>query len=69
MERTIIKRENFISCRTTKTEKEALLKMASLENRKPSEMMRELIREGLKNRGLDMPRITNNTVFIQGKGI
>ena len=44
---------DFIHFRVTPTEKEALSILALLENRKPSEMMRELIREGVRNRDID----------------
>jgi hypothetical protein len=46
------KRREFIHFRVTPKEKQALEVMATYEGRSPSEMMRELLREGVNNRGL-----------------
>jgi hypothetical protein len=50
----------LINFRATRDEKEALHILSSLERRTKSEMMRELIREGLRNRGLDIYNMSEN---------
>ncbi len=47
-------REKFVSFRVSSNEKQGLEIMAAIENRSQSEMLRELIREGLKARGIDL---------------
>jgi hypothetical protein len=47
------KRNEFIHFRVTETERRALDLLSISECRNPSEMMRELLREGLKKRGFD----------------
>lgn len=56
----MVSRILYIHCRVTEEEKNALAAIAARDFRSPSEMMRELIREGLRNRGLsigDIPTI------------
>ena len=49
-----IYRNHYINCRVSPREKEKMKILAAIENRTISEMMRELIREGMKNRGIDL---------------
>ena len=48
------KRDLFIHFRVNRIEKEALKVLASLENRKPSELLRELIRDGLQEHNINL---------------
>lgn len=50
-------KEEFVHFRVYPKEKAALEVLSTLESRNKSEMMRELIREGLQNRGLDFTSI------------
>jgi hypothetical protein len=54
-----IRRDESIHIKVNHVEKQALHVLASLEKRNPSEMLRELLREGLKNRDLDLVSISN----------
>jgi hypothetical protein len=47
-----IKRKEKVGLRINEFEREAIEKLAELEQRTLSEMMRELLREGMKERGL-----------------
>jgi len=47
-------REKFVNCRVSDNEKQGLEILAAIENRSISEMLRELIREGMKSRGVEM---------------
>lgn len=47
-------REKFVKARVSSNEKQGLEILAAVENRSQSEMIRELIREGMKNRGIEM---------------
>lgn len=47
------KKDEYINCRLTKNERSALNIMANSEGRSVSEMLRELIRECAKRRGLN----------------
>jgi len=49
-----INRDKFVNFRLSHEEKQSLKIMAGLEHRSQSEMMRALIREGLKIRGIDI---------------
>jgi hypothetical protein len=46
------KRRDFIHFRVTPQEKKVLEYLSIIENRNPSEMMRELLREGAEKRGV-----------------
>ena len=47
-------REKYVNCRLSDDEKQGLIIMANIESRTQSEMLRELIREGLSRRGIDI---------------
>ena len=55
----ITKREIFVQFRVNPKEKQALHILASLENRKPSELIRELIRDGIQKHDLDFYNLEN----------
>jgi uncharacterized protein (DUF1778 family) len=52
----MIERTERVSARTHPDEKRALAKLARIERRTPSDVLRQLIREEAKRRGLWPPR-------------
>ena len=61
----IQKRDKYLHVRVSYAEKQALKILASMEYRKPSEMVRELIREALKDRKID---ILNWNELVKNRG-
>jgi hypothetical protein len=53
--------------RATPEEKQAVQLLATVENVKPSELIRILLREGLKNRGYPPPGLVKIAQYFNGK--